>query len=226
MSKLLILLFFIVATKFSFSQDNGSIRFVPVFHGERIELNKKYLHNEQWFQFENLRFYISDLRISAENYNWIDSTKIHLMDLADSTSLHIKHSINSPNSISFNIGIDSSTNVSGILDGDLDPIKGMYWAWNSGYINFKLEGKSSLSANPDNSFEFHLGGYLQPFPTIQLVEIPLNSKDQNIVIEIEISTFLQKADLSSKNSLMIPGKEAMELSKILPLLFKIQNNAQ
>ena len=65
--------------------------------------------------------------------------------------------------IQFNLGIDSLTNVSGALGGDLDPTKGMYWTWQNGYVNFKLQGTSDLCNNPKNEFEFHLGGYLKPF---------------------------------------------------------------
>jgi hypothetical protein len=42
--------------------------------------------------------------------------------------------------IQFNLGLDSLTNVSGALGGDLDPTKGMYWTWQNGYVNFKLQG--------------------------------------------------------------------------------------
>ena len=59
--------------------------------------------------------------------------------------------------IYFQIGIDSLTNVSGDLDGDLDPALGMYWAWNSGYINMKLEGKSSSCKSVKKEFQFHIG---------------------------------------------------------------------
>lgn len=36
--------------------------------------------------------------------------------------------------IDFLIGIDSLRNCSGAQTGDLDPAKGMFWTWNSGYI--------------------------------------------------------------------------------------------
>jgi hypothetical protein len=45
--------------------------------------------------------------------------------------------------ITFSAGIDSLTSTAGIQKGVIDPINGMYWAWQSGYVNFKIEGKSS-----------------------------------------------------------------------------------
>ncbi|HYC28004.1 MAG TPA: MbnP family protein, partial [Chitinophagaceae bacterium] len=41
----------------------------------------------------------------------------------------------------------------------LDPAKAMFWTWNSGYIMAKLEGNSPLSSQPNNKFEYHIGGF-------------------------------------------------------------------
>jgi hypothetical protein len=56
------------------------------------------------------------------------------------------------------IGIDSLRNCSGSQTGDLDPVKGMFWTWNSGYIFLKLEGKAPQSPVND-AFTYHIGGY-------------------------------------------------------------------
>jgi len=71
------------------------------------------------------------------------------------------------------IGTDSITNVSGALDGDLDPIKGMYWAWNSGCINFKLEGTRVISGKK-TPFEYHIGGYNGPQATAMKKSIKID----------------------------------------------------
>jgi len=39
--------------------------------------------------------------------------------------------------------VDSLANVSGAMSNDLDATKGMYWSWQSGFINLKIEGKSA-----------------------------------------------------------------------------------
>ena len=44
------------------------------------------------------------------------------------------------------------------MDGDLDPVHGMYWTWQSGYIQFKLEGLLRDSAG-ERKLELHLGGF-------------------------------------------------------------------
>jgi hypothetical protein len=49
--------------------------------------------------------------------------------------------------------------VSGAQTGALDPAKGMFWTWNSGYIMANLEGKSPLSSQPNSKIEYHIGGF-------------------------------------------------------------------
>jgi len=83
-------------------------------------------------------------------------------------------------SMSFIIGVDSLHNCSGVQSGALDPVNGMFWAWNTGYIFLKLEGNSSYSKSPGGVFEFHIGGYKQPSNCIRKVELKFNSQVLNI----------------------------------------------
>lgn len=59
----------------------------------------------------------------------------------------------------------------------------MYWTWQSGYINAKLEGKSNLVNTPTHAFAFHLGGYLNPFQTLQTISIPCTTKDKLTIFD-------------------------------------------
>ena len=215
----LIILFVLFFPEYIFSQ---TLSFVPVYNGERVSLSSRIESNGEWLEFDDCRFYISHLVTYSSGKQWKDDEKAHLIDLEENASILLTPLAVKIDSISFMIGIDSTTNVSGILEGDLDPINGMYWAWNSGYINFKLQGKSSKSNNADKSFEFHLGGYLSPFQTIQPVTLPVKNAEETIEIEIELSQFIQQIDLSKMNAIMIPGKEAVKLSEILPTLFSIK----
>lgn len=63
------------------------------------------------------------------------------------------------NSLSFLIGVDSLKNVSGAQTGGLDPLNGMFWTWNTGYIMFKMEGNSPSSSVVNNKIEYHIGGF-------------------------------------------------------------------
>lgn len=122
--------------------------------------------------------------------------------------------------IKFHLGIDSLTNVSGAVGGDLDPTKGMYWSWQSGYINFKLEGNSPLCNTRNHEFQFHLGGYSAPFASMQTVYLPLTAK-QKANILFDVQKLLSAIDLSVQQSIMIPGGDAVALSRLVASSFSI-----
>lgn len=81
-------------------------------------------------------------------------------------------------SISFLIGVDSLRNSSGAQTGALDPVNGMFWTWNSGYVMAKLEGTSPVSAMPANLIEFHIGGFKGPNNVLRLVQLTFPSPIQ------------------------------------------------
>ncbi len=62
--------------------------------------------------------------------------------------------------VKFMIGVDVPRNTSGAQTGALDPnVNGdMYWSWNTGYIQLKMEGTSSKSTETNNAFRYHIGG--------------------------------------------------------------------
>jgi hypothetical protein len=92
--------------------------------------------------------------------------------------------------ISFLVGVDSADNCSGAQAGALDPANAMFWAWNTGYIFMKLEGKSPASKSPGNIFEYHIGGYKQPSNCIRRVSLKFNHQlaisDVNNCLSIKI----------------------------------------
>lgn len=223
--RIILSLFIVCFSFFSFSQEKVKIVFIPLYEGERIELNSKLKSdNETSLEINTLRFYVSNIELSNENEVWKDPLQAHLIDLEDSSSLRIETENIKAESIRFLIGIDSLTNVSGILDGDLDPIKGMYWTWNSGYINFKLEGKSSQFKQNNGVFEYHIGGYLPPYKTVQEINLPIHESGKTIEIEVELSTFLNDKSVVDNQEIMIPGKEASNLAQIFQTIFKIRED--
>lgn len=122
--------------------------------------------------------------------------------------------------IRFNLGIDSITNTVGLLGGDLDPVKGMYGTWQSGYINIKIEGSSLKCKTRKNEFQFHLGGYLATYNPLQEITLAVQS-EKNITVNIDLSRFFEAIDLSRQNHIMSPGKEAMTLSEAAAKMFFI-----
>ena len=206
-------------------QEKKSIQFIPFFNNLPLELGKKYVLNDStWFEFSTCRFYVSNLSLLIEGKLKDHFNDFYLIDLEEPKSLFVDIKNTQFDQISFSIGIDSTMNVAGILDGVLDPINGMYWAWNSGYINFKLEGISSESTEKNRSFEFHLGGYLAPLQTIQTVNLPIENNAKDILIGFDILVFMKEIDFNKTSNVMIPGSNAVQLSSILPSIYTVLPN--
>jgi len=220
---LVIFLFF----QWNYSQekkDDFCLRFNIKYENETLVQNKKYVSkSKDTLQLETFRFYVSNIKlILKDNSEISEENSYHLIDLEDPNTQKISFS-KKPNieikKIVFSLGIDSTASVSGALSGDLDPTKGMYWAWQSGYINFKIEGNSSSCKTRNNAFQFHVGGYLKPNYAIRTIELePLNS---NFVINVDLAEWFNQIKLSETNSIMIPGLKAMDLADKAKSMFSI-----
>lgn len=183
-----------------------------MFNEKEVELGKTYFSStlNDSVTFESIRFYLSNFEFLTSKKEVIELPKKHfLIDLKEPNSLLLETPKNLNHaSVRFNLGIDSITNNKGALGGDLDPVNGMYWTWQSGYINFKLEGTSPAVSTRKNRFQFHLGGFLYPFNALQTVE--LNNKNE---ITLDLTEFFEQVDLNETNTIMSPSYEAVEISK-------------
>jgi hypothetical protein len=199
---------------------NGQLRIIPSWDNKALELEQVYLtENKDSISFSNLKMYFSDFRFREKLSG--DITEIDTLifyDLADSsTHVFFKNlEISNYDDVSFTLGLDSSKNVSGELENAYDPLLGMYWAWNTGYVNLKLAGKSSLVLTKTHDFEFHLGGYRFPYSSAQLVQVDL--LDSYIQFELSL-LFPDVISLKKTHHLMLPGKEAFLISQGLPACF-------
>ncbi len=195
------------------------------FDTNPLELNKVYISkSKDTLRLNLVKFYISKIQIEyADKTIFSQSNSYHLIDIENQNSLKIpicKTENKIVNKITFNIGIDSLASVSGALSGDLDPTKGMYWAWQSGYINMKIEGKSNSCKTRKNEFQFHIGGYLKP--NYAMRKVILFAKSNNLDVVLNFASFFDKIQLSETNSVMIPGKKAMELANLSAKMFYIE----
>ena len=182
--------------------------------------------------FHALKFYITQFTCKNDNEQVLRTEKVILVDLEDSTSQKIqlapaenKHYDKRTKHVSFLLGTDSLMNVSGILEGPLDPINGMYWAWNSGYINLKAEGTIQDSTGSTSLFEFHIGGYMPPNATAKALSFELDLEKQNPTIVVQMNEWMEFAFRNGIHSLMIPGKTAIVLAnKIQSSIYLIYGN--
>lgn len=197
------------------------------FGEQNLELGKKYVSkNSDTLSIDLFKFYLSNIQIQFTDKTLVnENNSYHLVDIESPNSLRIpicKTTNKTIESVIFSIGIDSLTNVSGALAGDLDPTKGMYWAWQSGYINMKMEGRSSSCKTRKNEFQFHIGGYLKPNYAMRKVILQSSSVVSNLDILVDVSELFSKISLSETNSIMIPGKLAMEIADFSSNMFKLE----
>ncbi len=223
-----IVFYFTVYALISHAQENKvvSITIIPTYGDSVIQLDEKYykLKSGDSIQIETLKFYISGIELWNDNEKvFEENNSFHLIDASIPGSLNLVYTVPlniKYHKIKFNIGIDSTTNVSGVMGGDLDPTKGMYWTWQSGYINFKLEGKSNICNTRNNEFQFHIGGYQNPFNSLHRISFDV-SENKNIDLTIDIKNLINKIDLSNQNQIMSPGKDALLISEIISNSFQI-----
>ncbi len=203
------------------------ISFRTVYGNKAIILNdSSYMHEiDNLIKFESLKFYISNINLyQNESITYSEKYSFHLIDISDTSSQIILLNLPSGldfDKIRFNLGIDSTTNVAGAMGGDLDPTKGMYWTWKSGYINFKMEGSCSQCPSSNRDFELHLGGYQYPFYALQQIELETHTK-RNLNLCLDMKKFFSKIDLKKQKSIMSPSREAASISDQLAKCFRIE----
>lgn len=219
MKKLGLWLILVLATLLG--QAQTTVTFIPQWNGQTLKLNTNYGDSNltDSLSFTGLRFYISNLQFCQNNsVVYTAPTLAYLIDLEGKTQLQFPNLTTPFNTIKFTLGIDSSTNVAGALGNDLDPTLGMYWAWQSGYINLKLEGVSNACKTRNHVFQFHIGGYLPPYQTWQEVKLP-NVSNQSIHIGFDLAIFMAKAGLATTPEVMSPNAKAVYLAQLFKAIF-------
>ncbi len=189
-----------------------------------LQLDTNYtLDNNQTIEFSTLKWYISGVEVMRnDSVIFTEKNSYHLLDASDEPSLHIPLSHRPSGQfthVRFYLGIDSATTTSGALGGDLDPTRGMFWTWQSGYIHTKVEGKSSRSTGRNREFEFHLGGYRSPFNSLQNITLPLPSS-REVIIKMDVLKYMNSIDLASVHHIMSPGEQAVFLSQQFATIFR------
>jgi len=201
------------------------LAFEPLFDDQIIKIGKTYYSPtlDDSVQFETLRFYISDVAFFNDEQKIGELTQRYLLidtEHPATFSALFPDKNHTFNNIRFNIGIDSLTHLQGVMGDDLDPIHGMYWTWQSGYINFKLEGITSSCPARNHLFQFHIGGYQHPFNTLQKVKLGVKQQE-NIIIKVAIDQFLASINLQENYQIMSPNKVAMDMAADLAKIFSI-----
>lgn len=162
-----------------------TLHFQNRFGNEILVPEQSYLLNGDSLTIHRFKYYISHIQLMDEQEKKVKlPVQYYLIDAADSNSSMIQ--LNIPvgkyQSIHFLLGVDSVRNVSGVQTGALDPLHGMFWTWNSGYIMAKLEGTATSSQIAGKQFTYHIGGFRSTNNTARNISLPLSSSVHSVTI--------------------------------------------
>lgn len=199
---------FIILNIWQHSFAQSSVLIDVVFHNETIQLNKLINCNTtDAIIFTNFKFYIT---LQAPK----NRKQYFLVDLENPQSMTMNLSnIFIGDSLHFLLGIDSLKQTKGVSSGALDPILGMYWTWQSGYIYLKAEGYM-FRGNNKEEFIYHLGGFLHPYNAIHAINLPIKHNSE-VRIDVNLGKWIEYILQSPKKQIMSPSEESNYLLKII-----------
>jgi hypothetical protein len=121
-----------------------------------------------------MKYYVSHMALVNENGDRVELYGHELIDHSVPSSLQLDQ-VEIPDghytALEFNLGVDSLHNHTGDQAGDLDPMYGMIWTWNTGYIFFKQEGYfTSSTSGTQQPLIYHYGTDRALAP----ISLPLN----------------------------------------------------
>jgi hypothetical protein len=188
------------------------LKFNNNFGSESFAFKKEYTTAfGEKLTFTTLNYFISNIKLIRKDgteYVVPQDSSYFLIKQADSASKTIVLN-NIPEgkykAVGFTIGVDSVRNTLPVdkRTGALDvgaAARGMYWVWNSGYIFFKLEGKTVNDVDSlRKNFQYHIGGYGGfdsktinniKVKTLEVKKLVVSKKKQPIInIQVDIAKF-------------------------------------
>lgn len=240
---IIVLLWLSACSKDTSVEDPGyllRIRVVPMIDGAPLERGVD--RTNSWgesFRTDVFRIYLGGFALLDEGADPVSDhpDSYHLLDVFDSASLSIDiHGNGTPfRRLRLQIGIDSIRNVSGAQTGALDPLLGMFWTWQTGYIHAKFEGSSPASPRPDKRFTYHIGGFRQGEDTkrIILLDLPVTkawslerSGRTDITLHMDIGAwFRSEHDLpiTAQAQVMQPGPLAVRYADNYARMFSLES---
>lgn len=205
-----------------------NLKFENVVGNQPLVLNTQSYTNANGdsYKITKYAYYLTSLAfVKADGTSYTRDDLMFLVSPNDPNSLNVNLK-NIPEGtytkITGILGVDSIYNVSGAQDGALDPLHGMFWDWNTGYIMAKCEGFSPQSTAPANMLSIHLGGFKGSMSVIKRVTfdlpqaITVSASTQPIVIfESDVNKWFEGSsivDFAQINSVMSIGRESYEIS--------------
>lgn len=186
------------------------------------------------FTVTKFNYYISNIRLNnTDGGSYAESESYHLLEHSTPASLNFSLSkvpAGTYKSITFTIGVDSLRNVSGAQTGALDPAKGMFWSWSSGYIMLKMEGTSPQSTSASNELRIHVGGFSGINNTVNTVtlsfpsNITINGDENHIHLTTDVQKLFGPVNIINFATLSVvhmPGADAKKVADNYKNMFNI-----
>jgi hypothetical protein len=178
---------------------------------------------------ERFRYYVSNFSVKDDKGAIVKlPVEYFLIDEENPQSKTISFTVPdiSIDEISFLLGVDSTRNVSGIQTGALDPLHGMFWTWNSGYIMAKLEGSSEKVYSAGGRFTYHIGGFRKGMNTTRMISLktPIGMKSGKIDIKADINRWFKgdsEINITKTPVCHSPGSLAIQLADNYSSMFSI-----
>lgn len=154
------------------------------------------------YSVDELKYYISNITFIKNDGTSFKAPNYELVNEAVTESKLVKIT-GVPNgtysTMRFNMGVDSTVNFAGAPTGDLDPVLGMYWDWQAGYVYFKHVGSFIDSSGVQDVIDFHYG----TLKALVTEEVPVNltvaSDQRNIAITFHLDKVYSAPNLMDFN---------------------------
>ncbi|MFM7770243.1 MAG: MbnP family protein [Bacteroidota bacterium] len=184
--------------------------------------------NGELYSFNVFKYYISHLTLIQDNGTEVELFSHELIDEANELSTFLNR-VEVPEghytAVKFYLGVDSLHNHSGDQLGDLDPINGMIWTWNTGYVFYKHEG-NFISSNSGTSqpLVYHYGTDLGLVP----IELPISMHSFNTNHSIRVDLDVNK--IYGSSGVVIPFTDNNNHQSVsasdLPWINKLKSNIE
>ncbi len=207
------------------------LHFDHIANEQKIEQDKVVAFTEaKKYKIKKWKYYISHLELVQADDKLIAIPGVFLIDAFGKDSIVLQLPSSNYIGVKFTLGIDSSIHMSGAQDGDLDPLNGMYWAWNTGYIHFKLEGETQIVNREAERFQYHIGGFAGQNDTKKKIILPffkkvLIDKTNHFLPEVSVNLvhFFDSRVTDAEGLLVMKeGFGALAISSLFPKLFTIK----
>lgn len=170
----------------------------------------------------SIRFYVHGLQSGGRP---LTSSEHLLIDLDDS-GRHVLPLLHRPTgSLHFGLGTHSRLDSLGAQGGALDPSNGMYWTWQTGFIQAKIEGTSPACTTKKHQFIYHLAWPAKarqrlPDEKVSLT-LPVGS-NALITLNWAADGWFQAINLRQQPQIMEPNAAAVTLLKAWAQSFQLR----